>query len=166
MPDSLAVPVCNATFSTHQPEVKGVSQTSPTYGGLAVVMVLLCLLFAVAWLAVVASSMYRASVRSQRKGQAVPPVAGKAGVTSGGTAVALVVLSAVAVLARPPFALLWHSRLWPSWAWPPARVGVTGLPVLERRCRVAGSVALSAPVLPVAPGKIGSRTPYVGLRLA
>jgi hypothetical protein len=46
-------------------QVKGVSQSSPTYSALAVFMVMLCMLFGVVWLAVVTTSMYRAYVRSR-----------------------------------------------------------------------------------------------------
>ncbi len=52
-------------------QVKGVSQSSPTYSGLAVFMVLLCVLFAGAWLSVIAVSMYRqyrAGAHRRRRG--------------------------------------------------------------------------------------------------
>ena len=45
-------------------QVKGVSQSSRTYAGLAVFMVVLCALFAGAWLAVVVASIHRARKNS------------------------------------------------------------------------------------------------------
>jgi hypothetical protein len=39
-------------------QVEGVSQSSPTYAALAIVMVVLCALFTTAWLTTVANSMY------------------------------------------------------------------------------------------------------------
>ncbi len=45
----------------HHVQVEGVSQSSATYGNLAVLMVLLCILFGVSWLAVVAYRMYSAA---------------------------------------------------------------------------------------------------------
>jgi hypothetical protein len=57
----------------HHEQVEGVSQSSATYGRLAILMVLLCILFGVSWLAVMAYRMYRAARAAKRPGPSPTP---------------------------------------------------------------------------------------------
>ncbi len=65
-------------------QVEGVSQKSPTYRSLAVLMVFLCALFALVWLAAVVISVYRAA---RAKRPTTPPIAATSGTPGADTVV-------------------------------------------------------------------------------
>jgi hypothetical protein len=69
-----AVPCCALLPHARCAQVEGVSNSSPTYASLAVFMVVLCVMFVVSWLTVVAVRMYQASVRRPDVGTAAASV--------------------------------------------------------------------------------------------